>query len=475
MSVEVPVDRTGPAEPAPSASGAPGRDPWSSRSLRTRLTVLTAGLLCVTLVVGALTLTTVLSRTRVAELDDIVRDRAATTAELVTSDSVPATLPVEEPGEIVQVLDADGLVVASSPSASRTLPVLPQEEVARLRAATATSGVVSPTSRSAYDGQARVAVVPVQWRGEPVTVVATMPLAEVQGLLRALSLSLVGVVPTLTGILAVAVWLVLGRALHPVERMRAAAAQVARAGGPGSLPVGPADDEIAALARTLNEMLDRLETASARQRRFVADAAHELRSPLATLRASLEVAREHPEAYRSEELAEDLVGEVLRMQGLVDDLLLLARVGSAPRAREEVDLVDVARDAVGGSGAVARRPEVTVRVEGSGGAVGDAPALGRVVRNLVDNAVRHATSRVHVTVGAGSVTVDDDGAGIPEADRERVFERFVRLDEARQREVGGSGLGLAIVREIAREHGGDVTLGAAPLGGLRARVDLPTP
>ncbi|MBC7291053.1 MAG: HAMP domain-containing histidine kinase [Actinotalea sp.] len=451
-----------------------GPDPWRSRSLRTRLTVLTAGLLCITLVVGALTLTTVLSRTRVSELDDIVRERAATTAELVATDSLPDALPVEEPGEIVQVLDAEGLVVASSPSASRTLPVLPPEEVARLRAATATAGVVSPTSASAYDGQARVAVVPTTWRGEPVTVVATMPLAEVQGLLRALSLSLVGVVPTLTGILAVAVWLVLGRALHPVERMRAAAAQVARVGGPGSLPVSPADDEIAALARTLNDMLDRLETASSRQRRFVADAAHELRSPLATLRASLEVAKEHPGAYRSDELAEDLVGEVLRMQGLVDDLLLLARVGSAPRAREEVDLADVVRDAVGGSGAVLRRPDVAVAVAGAGEAVGDAPALGRVVRNLVDNAVRHAASRVQVTVRPGSVTVDDDGAGIATQDRERVFERFVRLDDAREREAGGSGLGLAIVREIAREHGGDVTLDASPLGGLRARVEIPT-
>ncbi|WP_225753919.1 cell wall metabolism sensor histidine kinase WalK [Actinotalea sp. Marseille-Q4924] len=456
-------------------TGRDGADPWRSRSLRTRLTVLTAGLLCVTLIAGALTLTTVLSRSRVAELDGIVRERATTTAELVASDSLPDALPVEEPGEIVQVLDRDGLVVATSPSASRTLPVLPPDEIARLRAATATSGVVSPTSQSAYDGQARVAVVPTTWRGEQVTVVATMPLAEVQGLLRALSLSLVGVVPTLTGILAVAVWLVLGRALHPVERMRSAAAQVARAGGPGSLPVSPADDEVSALARTLNEMLDRLETASARQRRFVADAAHELRSPLATLRASLEVARQHPEVYRTDELADDLVGEVLRMQGLVDDLLLLARVGSAPRTREEVDLVDVARDAVGGSGAVLRRPDVRVEVDGTGSAVGDAPALGRVVRNLVDNAVRHATSRVRVTVGQGSVTVDDDGAGIPAHDRDRVFERFVRLDEAREREAGGSGLGLAIVREIAREHGGDVTLAEAPLGGLRARVDVPPP
>ena len=175
-----PDDAAAPATtPADAHDTASHADPWRSRSLRTRLTVLTAGLLCVTLIAGALTLTTVLSRSRVAELDAIVRDRAATTAELVAADSVPEALPVDEPGEIVQVLDDDGRVVATSPSASRTLPVLPPDEVARLRAATATSGVVSPTSASAYDGQARVAVLPTTWRGETVTVVATMPLAGV--------------------------------------------------------------------------------------------------------------------------------------------------------------------------------------------------------------------------------------------------------------------------------------------------------
>ena len=313
---------------------------------------------------------------------------------------------------------------------------------------------------SAYDEQARAAVRATTWQGAPATVVATVPLGEVRSLLRALTVALLVVVPLLTALLAAAIWFALGHALTPVEQLRRAAAQVAVSGGPGSLPVPAADDELGALARTLNEMLDRLETAAARQRTFVADAAHELRSPIASLRTAVDVARAHPGAYAPDELAADLDGDLARMQALVDDLLLLARVGSAAHERSLVDLAALA--------ASVGAPEVV----GSGSAMVDADAVGRVLRNLVDNAARHASSHVLVTVRPGSVTVDDDGSGIPAVDRERVFERFVRLDEAREREAGGSGLGLAIAREIARDQGGDVTLEDSPLGGLRAVLTL---
>lgn len=459
---------------APGAGSAPARGPgrWS---LRLRLTLLTSGVLCAGLAAGALILTNVLSVSRVDALDDIARGRALTVATLVGDDRLPEALPVGEPGELVQLLDADGAVVASSPNASRTLPVLPPDAVRGLRAEAAATGdvVVTGTDRSAYDGDARVAVLAETYRGSPVTVVATVPLAEVRGLLDALRLALVGVVPVLTALLAAVIWTVLGRALHPVEQLRQAAAQVARTGGPGSLPVRRAHDELGALTRTLNEMLDRLEVAAARQRTFVGDAAHELRSPLASLRTSIEVARAHPDAYSGAELAEDLEGEVLRMQALVDDLLLLARVGSTRADRVELDLLDVVRGAAEASGAVAARADVRLTVTGSGRAHADPAAALRVVRNLLDNAVRHAAGHVAVTVEDGAVTVDDDGAGIPAPDRERVFERFVRLDDAREREAGGSGLGLAIAREVARENGGDVELGDAALGGARAVLRLP--
>jgi signal transduction histidine kinase len=443
--------------------------PWRGWSMRMRLTLLTAVLLCVTLAVGAVALTTVLSRSRVAALDQIARNRAVTIAALTTDDRLPEALPVAEPGEIAQLLDASGLVIASSPNASRTLPVLVPNDLAALRSQ-AGDKVLVATAATTYDDEARVAVRAVTYRGVPVTVVATVPLAEVRGLLGALSVSLVVVVPLLTALLAWVIWRVLGRALLPVEQMRRAAAQVARSGGPGSLPVRDADDELGALARTLNEMLDRLEGAAARQRTFAADAAHELRSPLAAVRASIDVARAHPAAYSTAELAADLEGEVLRMQVLVDDLLLLARVGSAPVVRKASQVDRGAHDAVGSARPVQR---IDVEVVGSGIALGDAAAVGRVVRNLVDNALRHASSRIVVTVADGSVTVEDDGGGVPERDRERIFERFVRLDEARERDAGGSGLGLAIAREVAREQGGDVTLAESALGGLRAVLRLP--
>ena len=289
-----------------------------------------------------------------------------------------------------------------------------------------------------------------------------------EGVLHALRISLIGVVPTLTALLAMVIWLALGRALRPVEQLRSAAASVAREGGPGSLPVPGGDDELGALARTLNEMLDRLENAAARQRSFVEDAAHELRSPIAVLRLTVEVARAHPDALTTAELAADLEPEVRRMQSLVDDLLLLARLGAAPVARAPQDLRAIVADGVS-----AARPGVPVEVTGDGDAFVDPAALSRVVRNLVDNATRHAVSLVRVTISDGCVVVEDDGAGIAEQDRERVFERFVRLEEARDREAGGSGLGLAIVREIARDHAGDVALGASDLGGLKATLTLP--
>jgi hypothetical protein len=140
-------------------------------SLRLRLTLLASGALCVALVVGAFALTTVLRSTRIDALDQVIRDRAATVSALASDDRLPETLPVEEPGEIVQLIDADGAVLATSPNASRTLPVLPHDALAGL------SGV-STTDRSSYDDVARVAVQPTTYRGEPATVVATVPLTE---------------------------------------------------------------------------------------------------------------------------------------------------------------------------------------------------------------------------------------------------------------------------------------------------------
>ncbi len=211
-------------------------------------------------------------------------------------------------------------------------------------------------------------------------------------------------------------------------------------------------------------MLDRLQAAGARQSAFVADAAHELRSPLAAVRATVEVALAHPGAYDVPSLAGDVHGEVLRVQQLVDDLLQLASVGARPVRREQVDLRALAEQVAAGRAEVA----------GAATVCSDREALRQVLRNLVDNAVRHAGTAVRVEVAAGEVGVEDDGPGVPVADRERVFARFTRLDDARDRERGGTGLGLAIARETARALGGDVVLEDAAGGGARFRLVLPT-
>jgi signal transduction histidine kinase len=222
-----------------------------------------------------------------------------------------------------------------------------------------------------------------------------------------------------------------------------------------------------------------VERAHQRLRRFVADAAHELRSPVASIRQHAEVASAHPETTDVRELAGTVVHEGVRLQDLVDDLLLLARLdeSASPIAREEVDLDDVAL-------AEAARLRATTGLQidtssvGAGRVRGDAKYLERSVRNLGENAVRHAKSRVALSVaeedGHVSLLVDDDGPGIPLEERDRVFQRFERLDDARARDTGGSGLGLAIVREVVEAHGGEVALSEGPLGGLRAELRFPT-
>lgn len=484
--------------------GGPGSRGGAPRTLRMRLTLVTGGLLAAALAIGAALLVQVLSAGRISDLDAAVTSRVTTVADLVRADRIPAALGVVQPGEVVQVLDPAGGVVATSANASLTLPVVDAEVLRQLVERSAESaanagtagdaGVVVLTAPSAYAGTARVAAVVLSGAdlpgagadqpaveepgAEDLIVVAAVPLGEVSATVRALTTAFVIAVPVLAVGTALLVWFVLGRALRGVEELRQAADAVAHSGGPGSLPV-PRTGELAALATTLNAMLDRLEravvaereaaqaahAAADRQRAFVADAAHELRSPITSLVTALEVAQRHPASYPPAELVPDLARDVARVQELVEDLLLLARVGSRPLSPTALDLREIA------DGVARDHPRVTVA--GGGVGWGDAAATARVLRNLVANAERHARTAVVVRVAPGVVEVSDDGAGIPAVDRERVFERFVRLDEARQRDAGGSGLGLAIARELAREQGGEVTLGQADGGGLRARVVLP--
>jgi signal transduction histidine kinase len=239
-----------------------------------------------------------------------------------------------------------------------------------------------------------------------------------------------------------------------------------------------ARDEVGRLARTMNEMLDRLQRSSESQRQFVSDASHELRSPVAAIRATGEVALTHPDRADWRAVVQRMLAEDDRMEQIVGDLLDLARGEETPRPTTPVDLDDVVLDEAArlrGSGT-----RVLVDRVSAGRVVGSHEQLTRVVRNLVDNAQRHAASAVRISLGQDddtvTLTVEDDGPGIEPADRERVFERFTRLDEGRARDAGGLGLGLAMVRSIAERHGGSVTITDPvdpALPGARFVVTLP--
>jgi signal transduction histidine kinase len=264
-------------------------------------------------------------------------------------------------------------------------------------------------------------------------------------------------------------WMIVGRALRPIERMRREVAEVATTQRAHRIREPATNDEVGRLARTLNSMLDRIEASSRRERRFVSDASHELRSPLANIRTEIEVALHHPGRADWPDVAKDVLAQNERMGQLVEELLLLARSdeGGLMPAAEPTDLAKVVEETV--APWFGRFPEVVVDAAAAPVAV-PAGYIERMVSNLVGNARRFARTRVVVTVrpeGAmGVLTVQDDGPGVPESERTRIFERFVRLDEARYRGEGGFGLGLAIVADLCRSYGGTITVGDAGPGAV---------
>ncbi|MCX2924219.1 sensor histidine kinase [Streptomyces sp. NEAU-W12] len=318
----------------------------------------------------------------------------------------------------------------------------------------------------------RFAAVDVRTRERGLlTVYAGAPLAAEHSAVRtALTVMLIGF-PLLAALVAGMTWVVTGRALRPVAGIREEMAAITASEDlTRRVPEPATHDEIARLARTTNETLAALETSVERQRRFVADASHELRSPIASLRTQLEVAAAHPGLLDLDGAVEDTV----RLQRLAADLLLLARLDAGERPVDaRVDLAALAREEAAGRTGVTVdvEPGEPVEVAGSRG------QLARVLGNLLDNGRRHARETVSVTVrreGDRAVLgVADDGDGVAGADRERIFERFVRLDAARSRDDGGAGLGLAIARDVAVRHGGTLTAGAAPSGGALFELRLP--
>lgn len=464
-----------PAGDPPPATGRRARGrPRAPLGLRGRLMAI--GLLGVSagLAVGGLVLLAVLNWTLHRNVDTEALRTADAIALLAAEDALPDPLPVAGSQVRVQVVDAQGRVRAASIDADRLVPMVRLEQVDR----TARAGVTVPGQRMGLTGPMRVVAVPAGTDGDPLTVLVARSLVDVRQSIHVVQTILLVSFPPLVGLLALVAWRAVGATLRPVEALRRGAEEITGRDGRGRLPVPASQDEIHRLAVTLNDMLDRLRASRDRERAFVADAAHELRSPLTNLRTELEVAQRLGERTDWSAVSVDLLADTERLGRLVDDLLLLARLDEAPPARGTgpVDLGALLAEVA------ARYPAQSVHRAPAASplwVVGDPEELRRVLVNLVDNAVRHARSRVLLGGEPDGpayhrVTVTDDGPGIPVADRERVFGRFTRLDAARDRDAGGAGLGLAIVRELVRRAGGRVELtDADPPPGLRVRVTLP--
>jgi signal transduction histidine kinase len=446
---------------------------WGARSLRARITIVTSALFAFAVVTGTVVLIIVLQQSLIRGIDSSAGKTAADIAAVVRRGDPPSTL-LSSTGDYVQLLDADGAVVASSPGADATTAMLKPAALARVHGG---GHLTIGGAWAGIDAPLRVTAVPV--RGD--TVLVATGLGRVEQSVHLLRNVALGGVPVAILVMALATYWIVGRTLRPVAALRLGAEEITAAGlADQRLPVADAQDEVQRLAVTLNAMLDRIDAATKRQRTFVGDAAHELRSPLASLRVQLEVAERVPPDDWNAVLRDSLV-DVNRLELLVDDLLATARLdeaGGVLRRREMVELdVLVTRT-------VADYAQARVPVDARAAPMivdGDPDGLRRVVVNLIDNAVRYARTGVSVAVVAGRHTagqatvqleVSDDGPGIPAHERQRVFDRFYRVSGSRSRESGGTGLGLPIVRDLVRAHGGTVRL-ADNQPGLRAIVTLP--
>jgi signal transduction histidine kinase len=452
-------------------------------SLRWRLLLIGITGLSLGLALGGWLLLTALQVTFERSVDTGADRTAADVGGLIDADRLPQPVPVAG-AQLVQVIDGQNRVRAGSPGADRLVPLLTRRELDR-----ALSGerLHLDGGRAGLDGQIRVLAVQAGRPDDQLAVMVAVPLADIQEALRTLRLALLAVFAPLVAGLAAVAWWAIGRTLRPVETLRLGAEEITGRSGAEAgrrLPVPAGADEIHRLAVTLNGMLDRLAQARERQRRFVADAAHELRNPLAGMRTQLEVARRHPARTDWEEVSDDLLLDTDRLTRLTNDLLLLARIDEAGETAEQrtgspapIPVLPVL-DQVAGRYREAPVP-VRLREPPADLLVAiDPEDLHRVLTNLVDNAVRHARSAVWLAAEPRDaqilITVTDDGPGIPEADRDRVFDRFTRLDDARAADDGGAGLGLAIVAELVRRAGGVVQLSAGTPG-LQVEVLLPRP
>ncbi|MFF3571587.1 sensor histidine kinase [Nocardia jiangxiensis] len=440
--------------------------------VRIRSAVTAALVVGVVLLIAAGAMLGLLRRSLTHQLDTAADTRTTQIAdELRHSDGhrIPeGLLAVEGQVVAVQVIAPDGQIAWRS-AGKLSAPLTDPRSVG-------TQAVGLPPT-GGYDDDLRVAARTANTSRGDYTILVAANTESVEHAMTEVAVLLAMGGPLVVLAAAAATYLLVGRSLRSVEAIRSQVARIGATALSQRVPVPVARDEIARLADTMNEMLARVEAGHRAQQRFVGDASHELRSPLATITAALELARDRPQALDRDLIEGALLPETERMRQLVENLLTLAAADEhgLELRTGEVDLDDLA---AAEAATLRLRGDVwvhtaivPVRV------IGDRPRLARVLRNIADNAAAHARARVSIELEGDDtcarIVVDDDGPGIAPADRERVFGRFVRLDDDRARSSGGSGLGLAIVSEIVAAHGGSVTVGESPWGGARFVLELP--
>lgn len=429
----------------------------------------------VALMGGAAGMLLLLQRSLMGSLTQSTTLQAAAVGSLIENS---AALPAHLRGRasLVQVLDPSGRVRTGTPDALDQPPIGRPLPAGSPNSAVVVSHIPSNGPQPlGEEGPWLVVRHVVSAPSGVFTVAVATSLDTLNEVLTHLTLALGVGVPLLVAFVGLGAWVLAGRALQPVEAIRVEVAELSQGQLHRRVPVPVSGDEVGRLASTMNTMLDRMEESASRQRGFLADASHELRTPLAVVQAELEVALAHPgDDWNS--VAAQVLEETRRMARIVEDLLILARAddGQLAKCTGPVDLDELVLDEA--RSVRTRGPAIDVSRVSAGRVEGDADQLHRVIRNLCDNAVRHASTKVTLELRSTGeqvqLVVADDGPGIPFEHREKVFERFARLDESRSRSGGGAGLGLAIVREIVTCHGGTVRVEDSERG-ARFVVRLP--
>lgn len=441
-------------------------------SVRVRTTIGATLVVALALALAGVAITMILRDTMLGNVDASLRLRGTDIGAIIESGTLPEAVAIEgDEDGFVQIVDADGNVVAASSNIDG------EPELTDVAPGTSFDLPVNPVDQGTFRVYIHQSASP-----DALTVIVGRSLEDVEHTTQTMAWSLTIGIPILVLLVAATTWIVVGRALRPVDAIRAEVADIGGSDLHRRVPAPSSDDEIGRLASTMNAMLDRLEASSDRQRRFVSDASHELRTPIATVRHELDVARAGP-GSDLRRVMDDVADENHRMEQLVDDLLLLARQDQAHTDAERavaahaiVDLDDLALVEAHRTRATTKTLDVSGLAEAQ--VYGDESQLARVIRNLLDNAIRHARDRVAITITMVDqdveLAVDDDGPGVAPEDRQRILERFTRADSDRSRDGGGAGLGLAIANDIIANHGGTLTVTDSPgLAGARFVVTLP--